>query len=83
MANLFKKIIQRISYSSAIFWDTQIHYSPEKIFENKIAATLHFKNRITKEEHFVDLDVEKYQWYMEDKTLWENYYLESLRDSMK
>ncbi|MGK7390314.1 MAG: hypothetical protein ACNS60_08180 [Candidatus Cyclobacteriaceae bacterium M2_1C_046] len=81
MATFLKKIIQKITYSSMIFWDTDIHYTPEKIFEEKIAATLHFKNKLTREEHSIELDVENYQWYMDDKVLWDEYYLETLKDS--
>lgn len=64
-----------------MFWDTRVYYTPEKISEEKIAATLYFKNKFTKEEHSIELDVENYQWYMDDKLSWEEYYLDSLRNA--
>lgn len=81
MANLLKKILQKISYSSRIFWNIHLHCTPEKISEEKIAATLYFNNKLTKEEHSIELDVEKFQWYTEDKSSWEDYYLDSLRNA--
>lgn len=81
MANLLDKILKKITYSSTIFWETHLHCTPEKIFKEKIAATLHFKNKLTKDEHFIELDVEQFQWYSEDKSSWESFYLDSLRDS--
>lgn len=81
MSNLLNKILQKISYSSTLFWDTHLNYTPDKIFEKKVAAELHFKNKLTKEEHLIELDVEEYQLYMEDKSAVEDYYLVTLRES--
>lgn len=81
MGNLLKKILHKLTYSSKVFWDIHLDCTPEKIFEENIAATLHFKNKLTQEEHSIDLDVEKFQWFMEDRPSWEEYYLNSLRES--
>lgn len=79
MNQFLKTILHKISFSSMLFWDIRLHYTPERIFDEKIAATLYYKNKLNGKEHTIDLDVEKYQWYIDDKALWEEYYFDSLK----
>ena len=64
-----------------IFWDIDFFYTPEKIFEEKIAGTLNFRNKITGEKKEIELDVDQHQWFVEDKKLWEEYFFDEMKKS--
>lgn len=78
MKNWFHYILDKISRTSMIFWKISLEHTPDRILNEKIAATLSYKNKLTGQVEKFELDVTHYQWYMDDEDTWREYYFEEI-----